>query len=131
MMRDLGIKLNVTVNAADLIDKLIANREAHAAMYAEAVAGFKAAARRKLEKALDKCDGRQDLFVSLKAPQNYTSAYDTAIHALEMHLDDGNTSIPLDASTFRKLAEDQWDWTDAWLVANAPYSQTATRRLGE
>ena len=51
--------------------------------------------------------------------------YDSAIAALKMHAAADGHTIKLDASTFRKLAEDQWDWTEDFLTSNSQYSETA------
>jgi len=54
---------------------------------------------------------------------DYTSSYDTAIQMLEWSKDD---TIEMASSEFRKLVEDEWDWTDAFLLSNSAYSAAAS-----
>ena len=127
MMRNLGINFNVNVNVADLLVKLKANRTQHQKVYAESVEGFKDHAMSRIRSALELTTGKEDIAIHLSAPRNYTAAYDTAISALTMHQEAGNETIGLDASTFRKMAEDKWDWMDEFLISNSDYSATAAQ----
>lgn len=123
-----GVNLNVTVPVVDLIDRLRENREEHIRIYKESVAGFKDKARRKLERALEKCDGTEHIQLSLLAPQNMTREYDNAIEALEMHT---GGVIELDSETFRRLVQDEWGWMHTWLASNSEYSVSAMNKLNE
>lgn len=125
MMRDLGINFTVNVDVENTLKKLKTNRKRHLKAYKESVAGFKDHALGKIKRALEKVDGTADVYFRLEAPKNYTSAYDSAIGALTMHLEAGNKNIDLDASTVRKMTEDKWDWMDSWLTSNSGYSSTA------
>ena len=126
MMRGLNINLRVTIDRASLLEKLIANRERHGVMFTEAVVGFKDHAASKLSKVLERCTGKEDVYLHLSAPTDNTSAYTTVIEMLQDHK--GET-IEMSASEYRMLAQDKWDWTDEWLTSNSVYSSTATRVL--
>lgn len=117
-----GLDMKIWADVASLKEKLKANRDEHIKMYSEAVDGFKDAARRALEGALRHCNGKQNLFLNMPAPQNCTSVYDTVIGMLEMNTEE---KIELSATEYRQLVEDKWDWTDSWLLQNARYSETA------
>lgn len=122
----MGIKLSVTVPTTELLTKLKDNLEEHKKIYAEAVDGFKKHARGKLENVLELCDGRQDVYIHIDAPKDYSEVYVSAIGMLEMHKDE---TIELDADTYRHLAEDKWDWMENFLTSNSRYSRTAATKL--
>jgi hypothetical protein len=59
------------------------------------------------------------LAFQLTAPLDYTTVYDTAIRALELHTQD---TIDLTAEQVRNLIDDAWDWSGQFTASNAIYS---------
>ena len=116
----------VKVKVADLISKLEANREQHAAIVAEARAGYLAKAKRVLEERLETIAREKivSLSFTLSTPQDHTAEYDTALGMLRMAVE---SNIDLNAGDYRQLVEDEWGWTDQFLYGNACYSSTSRR----
>ena len=121
-----NIDLTINVNKEELLKKLKVNLEEHKKIYKEAVEGFKDHAKKELDSLLSRCDGRQNIYLSLAAPEDHSSAYKTVIGMLEMANDE---EIELGAAEFRNLVEDQWDWMENWLLSNSAYSGTAVRKF--
>ncbi len=128
MMRNLGIKMEVTCAKGEVLARLRSNREGHAAMVAEAREGYVAKAMEALTKKLGLLrEGKvTSVSVGLNVPLNYTEVYDTAIHMLEHHT--GET-ITLGPDEYRHLMDDIWDWSEQWIAHNLNYSPS-TRAYG-
>lgn len=120
----MNLKMNTNVRVLKLIDTLKQNKDNHKKMYLEAVTGFKKDAKRQLERLLAKIGDNEvaDVYLSVGAPKDMSSVYDTAIKMLNWTQDE---TIELDANTFRNLVMDEWDWMQSWLASNARYSETA------
>lgn len=90
----------------------------------EARAGYAKRAREVLLEELAKLESMPDRVVvfSLRAPQDHTKVYDTAIQMVELHPE---PTVVLDSGEVRTLIMDEWDWKQAFLRANRPYSGTA------
>ena len=90
-------------------------------MYKEARDGYieaaKVAVTRRIEQLRD--NRVVNLHFSLRPPEDHTSVYDTAITMVELHQD---STLTLSAQEVRMLVQDEWDWTNNWLVANSAYS---------
>lgn len=123
-----NVDLTIRVNKKDLLEKLRVNLKEHKQIYKEAVEGFKGHAKKELDLLLSKCDGRQNVYLHLEAPQDHSSAYQTVIGMLEMATDE---EIELGAGEFRNFVEDKWDWMENWLVSNSRYSGTAAGKLND
>lgn len=115
--------MNVTVNKTDLLEKLKANRAKHLTMVQEARAGYLAKAKKALDQKMALLLKGQivSLGFSLRMPVDHTSDYDTSIGMLEMAT---NQQIDLDASQYRTLVEDKWDWEREFYLANSGYSRS-------
>ena len=120
--------LKVTVKKIELLDRLKVNLLEHKQIYKEAVEGFKIHARKQLEDLLGRCNGKEQIYLSLSAPEDHSSAYTTVIGMLEMATD---TEIELSAKEYRNLVEDKWDWMEDWLLSNRAYSSTAGSKLAK
>jgi len=120
-MRHLGIALEVTCNKADILAKLQANREAHQKMVAEARAGYIDAAQKALRERLEEFQKGKapNLHFALVLPRDFTRVYDTAIGQLSAHTGD---TIELSSSEYNMLVEDEWEWVQQFIEANARYS---------
>lgn len=121
---------NMTISAdkTALLAKLRDNREEHAAIVVEAREGYVKKASAAVEKRLGQLkEGKiVSLHFSLKAPQDHTKIYDTAIRMLELHQD---STITLSAQQVRNLEMDDWDWMDEFLGVSAGYSARANDKL--
>jgi len=115
------IQMDTTVQKGWLLDVVRKNREQHAGCYQESVDGYVEHAKAKLTEHLERLkDGKVvTVMVHLSVPSDHTKDYDTVIGMLENNVND---LITLDADMYSKLVDDDWDWTDRWLVANAGYS---------
>jgi hypothetical protein len=114
--------LSIKAKKAEVLATLRKNREEHRAIVIEARAAYCKHAEAALLKKLDAMRSGKvvKLSFSLAVPLDYTTVYDTAIHALEMHTDD---TIELSAEQVRNLIEDSWDWTSQFTSSNALYSK--------
>jgi hypothetical protein len=120
-MRSFGVTLQVTCSKDVVLKTLHENRGKHAAMVAEAQAGYLDRARTELTTKLSKIESGKvvHLRIDLSVPLDYTHVYDTAIHMLEVHLEN---QIALDADTYRHLVEDDWEWMGVFGITNSQYS---------
>jgi hypothetical protein len=125
MMGSLGISMKVKCKKDVILAKLKANLETHAKLVVEAREGYTKKAREELKKLLGKVDEGKinNLTFTLRAPKDYSSVYKTTISMLEDHV---GTEIELEASEYRMLVEDEWDWVRDFAVGNSAYS-TGTR----
>lgn len=116
--------MSITANKANILETLKKNRETHAAIVAEARAGYMVAAKKALKSRMrDLASGKLvSLTFHLSPPQDYTNVYDMAISMLEL---DTGTEIKLDSTQVQNLVHDKWDWTDHFLTSNSAYSSTA------
>lgn len=124
-----NIDMEVECDKAAVLDKVRTNREGHAKIVAEARVGFVEKAREVLTEQLDRLKkGKlKELSVHLAPPADHTREYDTVIRMLEMHTE---STITLGASEVQMFIEDNWDWSDQFIMANSAYSGTAAARRG-
>src|SRR3990167_1247158 len=120
-MYQAGINMNVSVDRDQLLETLRKNRKEHNALFEEAKKGYCNKALKAVQEKLNvlKEGHPVSLAFSFSPPQDMTSVYDTTIKMLEWSQD---TKITLKADEFRKLIEDQWDWSSQWFSANSQYS---------
>ncbi len=128
MMGQHGISMNITCLKDDILTKLKENLEQHSKQVSEARIGYVVKAKSELEKRLDQLkEGKIiSLTFQLRAPKDYSSIYKTAIAMLTSHT--GET-IALSATEYRKLVEDEWDWSHEFFGLNSAYS-ASTREYG-
>ena len=116
-----GVNMKVNVKREELLNKLRANRERHAAIVVEAREGYVKSARVEVERRLERL--REGKIVALdfhlQVPEDYTSAYDTVIGMLSMS---EQSEIEIDAKQYRMFVEDEWEWLHAFLVTSSNYS---------
>lgn len=119
----------ITVEKADLLDKLRTNRDDHRAIVDEALAGFGAEVTRELHAALrDVQDGkRRDIKIWRHVPKDHTREYDRAIAMIEMSIGD---TIVLSETDFAQYVMDDWGWQDTFL-SNTYGSKTATGKFSD
>lgn len=112
---------SVDVKKADLIRVLRANAEGHNAVYRRAIEAYR-------EKAIEALDGLLEqvkdgvvaqLYVSLPVPEDHSTDYWRAINMLVMHQGD---TITLTEDAYRKLVDDEWEWSAHWHGSTAAYT---------
>lgn len=138
--RALGNQMSrtVRVDRKRLIETLTKNREAHIKQFDEAMAGYKAAALKEIQKAFDGLETRlkkrqaemiehvnsftvetakdfnsrftvlEAVTVNLEVPVSYADAYDAAI---DMANFDVREELELSGAEFQCFCRDVWDWT--------------------
>ena len=120
--------LSITAKKDEILATLKKNRASHRAIVEEARKAYvdkaKSAVERKLE--LLRSGKVVSLTFALQAPLDYTTVYDTAIRALELHTGD---TIELSADQVRNLIDDHWDWSNSFTSSNAMYSETLRKKL--
>lgn len=117
-------QMTATVKRDKLLETLRTNRANHGNIVKEAREGYVKEAQRRLEGALGRLrEGKiVALDFQLHVPEDYTSAYDTAIAMLEWNTHD---EVELTASDFRQYVQDNWDFIDRFLISNSRYSTSA------
>lgn len=115
----------VNINKAELLAKITENRELHAAVYREALEGWKAATLQLLNYQVSELqDGRVPKLGGWDLiPTDHTADYDQVITMLEMSVDD---IIELDEEQFAQYVMDRWDWKRSWIANSAKFSETAS-----
>lgn len=120
--------LSIIANKKAVLDTLKKNRAEHSKIVAEARIAYAEKAKTALEKKLEafKAGKIVSLAFKLTGPQDYTTVYDTAIRALEMHTGE---NIELGADQVRNLLEDSWDWSSQFTSSNMMYSDTLKKKF--
>jgi hypothetical protein len=123
-MRLNNIKMTMNFSRTELLEKLKANLANHAKIVEEARAGYIEKAKKAVADRLDELKAGKVVALSfhLSPPVDNSEVYKTTIGMLEMSKDE---NIVLTADEFRQLVQDEWDWTDNFLVANRAYSDLA------
>ena len=110
----------VTLNRAQIIKHLKANRGKHVETYEEAKKGyFKKAEAALKERLLDISAGKLvKLNFDLKLPVCYVEQYDDLIQMIEMAKEDEHE---LSMAQYRCIVDDAWSWTDTFNITNSVY----------
>lgn len=116
---------SVTVRRHDLLEKLKTNREGHRALFLKAQEGYRSALILALDSALR--DAQRDIayrtYITLVAPEDHTSDYDTVIAMLEMSIE---PEITVEQREFQCYVLDKWDWAAHALFLNSTYAGGGT-----
>lgn len=114
-----GLNL-IKVQKAELLQKLLDNREAHVAEYNEALEGFKKERIRELEKFLVNAIEEKEVpqSITFDVPKSHESDYTTVIEMLEMSVDE---EIYITMQEFRQYVQDKWSWKGAFSLTNSKY----------
>lgn len=123
--------MNVTrVKKTELMEKLLANRSEHRAIFEEALEGFRTQVIQEAERIIReaKAGKRFNHKISLVQPIDQTREYDRAIKMIEMSVDE---IIELDEHKFQCLVMDDWSWKSNFLASNAGYSKLAADSLNK
>lgn len=111
-----------------LIELIEANRAKHAAIVAEAQAGYRAAVTAKLRYALSETEaGRKTMgVIYIKPPVDHTSDYDSILRQLQLAVQD---TVELSSQDFDRFVLDRWAWRGDFLSTNSAYSATAAEAV--
>lgn len=115
---------NITVDKADLIAKITANRDEHKALYDEAVIVYRQRAISEIEKVLAEAkrgDKIRHAF-AMPVPEEHTEDFDRALEMLEW--DQGDT-VELSEYEFQNLVQNEWGWAKNFASNTTSYTAGA------
>lgn len=114
-----GLNL-IKVEKAVLLDKLIANRDAHVVEYNEAVAGFRLSVITELEDYLSIARTGNKIRTSIKfdEPVCHEDDYNTIIEMLEMSIED---ELYITMTEFKQYVQDNWHWKQNFEITSMKY----------
>lgn len=120
----------ITVDKGPLIATLRANREAHRAIFEEALVGYRKVCLKQLNARIRevKAGQRTPIQFFIDAPSDHTHDYDVAIAMLEMDVMD---QVELDQQSFLSFVQDDWGWKHSFLTSNSMYSASAAVLLAQ
>lgn len=110
----------ITVDKADLIERLKANRDAHRAEYDAACEVYRERCIAEIEHML--ADARAGVIrrnLTLPIPEEHTEDYDRAIDMLEWAQSD---TIELNQQEFATLVRNQWGWLSSFAANTSSYT---------
>lgn len=98
-----------------VLDRVKGNREAHRALYEEAVIGYRKRAVLEIERMLDEARlGKIRHSIHLPIPEDHTEDYDRIIDMLEL---DQRPSVLLGEQEFSWYMRDEWSWKGAFYAS--------------
>lgn len=114
--------MDIKADRAEVIDKLIENKDRHEATAAAAKAAYReaviAALREQHDAVVDGKDVDRNFLNKLPPPRDYTKEYDDAIELLHWHIDE---TIDLQMHEFLNYILDQWSWKDSFTQTTSQY----------
>ena len=119
----------VAVKRKELLEKLIENRNAHRAIFEDAMIGYRKKVIEELEKSIAdaKANIRIRTSLNLVQPMDMTHEYDIAIGMLEMCVDE---IIDIDDTQYRNFVMDDWTWKGQFLASSMSYSSSSSESPG-
>lgn len=113
---------SVRVERDKLLLHLAKNREAHRALFEEAMEGYRVQAIEILEDHIQRISNNKPerVVVSLPLPEDHTDDYDRVIEMIQWSIDD---EIWLDANEFNQYVRDQWLWKEQFLATAMTYTR--------
>jgi hypothetical protein len=119
--------MKVTVDKQEILGIIRKNREAHKAIFAEAVEGYRKKAVELLERRIAEVkEGRFFTYVQMTQPEDHTWDYDRILKMLEHH---HGEEIALIEADYAMYVLDDWQWKRQFLASNSAYSGTAAAAL--
>lgn len=114
----------VTVDKAELLERLTANRDGHREEFLKACDGYQVRLQEELERRLSdvKAGRRVTLHIGLPEPEDHTKDYDRVITMLRMELD---PVVTIDQQSFAMYVMDDWEWKVRTNTTNAVYANFA------
>jgi hypothetical protein len=121
---------DIVVPKETLLAKLRENRDAHQAIFEEAVEGYKKRAVELLEGHIERIrkGSLERVHVVLPMPENHKDDYDRVIAMLEMDI---SNTVEIPEDDFTAYVMDDWAWKHGFLTSTASYSDTASAMLGK
>jgi len=110
----------IKVKVENLLEILKGNRQAHRAIFVEALEGYRKEAIELLEKAVAdaKAGKKVNTFIALEEPIDQTKDYDRAIGMLEMCVDE---EITINDREYSQYVMDDWSWKGQFMATNTKY----------
>lgn len=120
----------VTVDKAELLNIITANRNRHREVFEAALTGYRQYAQDQLEEhLLDLSAGKTPkIQINIARPVDHTRDYDRVIDMLKMHKGDEFT---LNEADFAQYVHDDWSWKRQWTVSNSGYSVEVGKRYSD
>jgi hypothetical protein len=116
----------ITVSKARLIKTLTQNRAKHGEEYIASLTGWHQKVLTALNETavhFDQTQETKDLNIGYRypKPEDHTAEYDRALEMLAWETDD---SIRLSVMDFRRLVQDDWDWSETHKAFSSQYNAT-------
>jgi len=110
----------ITVDKAELIEKIQANRDEHRSMFIKAQERYRDAMIAELDQALQEArDGRKiRRAFTLPVPEDHTDDFNTAIEMLEW---EQGKSVVLDHRDFMRFVQNRWEWAASFAASTQSY----------
>jgi hypothetical protein len=110
----------ITVNKAELVAKLQANRDEHRSMFIKAQEIYREKMIEELDRALEEArrGDRIRRAFSLPVPEDHTEEFDTAIEMLQWETAD---EVLLSQSDFMRYVQNRWQWQASFAANTASY----------
>lgn len=111
---------DITVNKTELREQVQVNRDAHRAIFEQAVKLYN-------ERLLDALQARVErvrlgqkinLYITLPVPEDHTKDYDRILAMLDMELAD---TIVVTQSEFAQYVMDDWSWKESFMNNSTAY----------
>ena len=104
-----------------VIEIILANRDAHRAVFDEAMDGYEVRSIELLQEHITriKKGKRERIMVSLPVPEDHTSDYDRVLSILEH---DTRQEVELDAREFDQYVRDNWSWKGEFTATTSMYN---------
>lgn len=111
----------VVVQKDKLVETLTANRDAHRAIFEEALEGYKTRSIELLEEHIERIKkGKVErIMVSLPVPEDHTDDYDRALTSLEWSIFD---EVELSMREFDQYVRDNWSWKGEFTATTSLYN---------
>ena len=116
--------LSTVVMPKDKVQAIIlTNRDAHRAVFDEAMDGYEARSIELLQQHIDriKRGKRERIVVSLPVPEDHTDDYDRVLSILEH---DTREEVELDARLFDQYVRDNWSWKGEFTATTSMYNNS-------
>lgn len=112
---------SVKVKREVLLERIRGNRDAHRAIFEDALIGYRRLAVQELEHSLEEARSGRKIrrSLTLVEPEDHTGEYDRVIDMLENSVDD---EITLDAGSYAQYMRDEWAWKRQFLASNSGYT---------
>jgi hypothetical protein len=112
---------DITVEKKILISILSKNLTTHYGVFQKACLAYREKAIEGLDDLMLKVKSGNlaILHVGIPVPENHESDYNRALEMLALHVGD---TITLSEDAYRKLVDDEWEWTHSWNNTTLAYT---------